>query len=106
FRRRRFSCARNSPRQNVQTSQLSCDDHHNLPCRKSLEFNRSRQSAGFHPEAVMRLLVFILLTTSFALPEPKTALVPRPFPWRQLTHASGMVFSGEVLDVSRAKTGN
>jgi hypothetical protein len=54
----------------------------------------------------MRLLVFILLTTSFAFPEPKTALVPRPFPWRQLTHASGMVFSGEVLDVRPAQNGN
>jgi hypothetical protein len=51
----------------------------------------------------MRLLVFALLTTlSFA--EPKTA-VRRPPQWQHLTRASGMIFSGEVLQVLPAANG-
>lgn len=52
----------------------------------------------------MRLLAFLLLVLPPLASEPKNFVVPQLPPWQQMGRASGMVFSGVVLQVQRSAT--
>ena len=52
----------------------------------------------------MRLLVFFILATGFAFPQPKTAFLSEFPAWRQATHASGMIFSGVVTHIQHSES--
>ena len=49
----------------------------------------------------MRLLVFLLAASGFLFAQPKTASLPQFPAARQITRASGMIFSGVVVEVRR-----